>query len=111
MTETNELYPWPNADYMTTVWDDSMSPCIQPGDRVLIRRQDVTPGDLIAVTIDGNDVLRRYIEGNDHVTLAPFNPRYESIIFAGDAQSDFQVIGVVVALVRSLEGGKPDAQA
>lgn len=99
------------ADFAMPMLDDSMAPCIQPGDTVYIRKQDAKHGDLIAVSIGGLCVLRRFHDGGDHVELEPLNCRYESIALQDDAQSEFQVIGVAVALLRSLEGGKTDVQA
>lgn len=92
------------ADFGMTMMDDSMTPCIQPGDTVYIRKQDVKNGDLIAVRIGGLCVLRRFHDGGDHIALEPLNCRYESIVPQDDAQSEFQVIGVAVGLLRSLEG-------
>lgn len=67
---------------------DSMSPRIEDGDEVLIRRQPVAEnGDTVAVSINGEITLKRYKSTDNGVMLIPDNKEYDPIILKEDNQN------------------------
>lgn len=66
------------------VHGDSMSPRIQDGDILIVRRQDdANSGDIVVAMIDEGATVKRLVKHEDYVTLQPFNPSYDTMIFDG----------------------------
>ena len=92
-----------HATFALTCKGDSMSPRIQDGDLVAIRKQDtVENGQIAAVRIDGESTLKHVYLYPDYIELRPENPAYESIIKIGKAMNDVHIEGVAVGLCRGL---------
>lgn len=64
------------------VHGDSMSPRIQDGDILIVRRQsDAESGDIVVAMVDGNATVKKLIKHKNSITLQPFNPSYEPMYF------------------------------
>lgn len=82
---------------------DSMSPRIQNGDLVAIRKQEtVENGQIAAVRIDGEATLKRVYVYADYIELRPENPAFESIIKIGESMNEVHIEGIAVGLCRGL---------
>jgi repressor LexA len=83
---------------------DSMSPKIEDGDLVLVRRQtSVDSGAIAVVIVDGEDgVLKRVVYGGDFIELHSFNPYYPMRVFRGGGVQRIYVVGLAVKTVRNL---------
>jgi len=90
--------------YFLTVKGDSMiDKGILPGDRVLIRPQQVADnGEIVAVMVDGDATLKQFFREADRILLQPANPRYEPIIIL-PGQGEVTIVGKMVGLFRSVE--------
>lgn len=84
-------------DYLLRVKGDSMIGAgIMEGDLVQVRRQPCADdGDIVAAIVGGEDgVVKRLVRDGRASRLESENPRYAPILH------DFQVVGIVLALVR-----------
>jgi len=81
---------------------DSMSPKIQDGDLVLVRKQNAIDSGQIAVVIyNGEDgTLKKIRFGPDYLELIPLNPAFESRIFERDEMEDVHIVGRVIKMQR-----------
>ena len=90
---------------------DSMYPNYQPGDRVLILRQEDVPesGTVGAVRYDDECATLKIVEkrttpeGDLYIRLKPINPQYPPFDIRGEALAHFSVIGVPKLLIRDIE--------
>ena len=65
------------------VHGDSMSPRIQDGDILIVKKQnDAESGDVVVAITDGCATVKKLIKHKDYVTLQPFNPNYEPMMFS-----------------------------
>lgn len=84
---------------------DSMTPKICPDDTVIIRRQDYIESGEVGVVLIGNmdATVKKVIKKGTSLTLVPFNPSYEPMIFSPDevVTLPVKIIGKVVELRRS----------
>lgn len=65
------------------VHGDSMSPRIQDGDILIVKKQnDAESGDVVVAITDGCATVKKLIKYKDSVTLQPFNPNYEPMMFS-----------------------------
>ncbi len=87
--------------YGLQVNGDSMSPLIEPGDRVLVAR-DVIPenGDVVVVRVLGEPTMKRIRVKGETVYLYSDNPRYEPIIAHVD---EVEILGVVIEVNKRLK--------
>lgn len=79
---------------------DSMSPRIQEGDIVIVRRQDdAESGDVVIALVNGDEAvckkLQKYKEG---ISLISFNPSYEPMTYTDDdiRELPVKIIGKVI---------------
>jgi len=80
---------------------DAMSPIIRSGDRVIIESVGtVRHGDIVAVSMDGWILLRRYFSSGSLVSLLPENSDYEAIAWEQDAA--FRLLGRVTHVIHAL---------
>ena len=92
-----ENYLWIN------VKGDSMSPKIEDGDRILVRRQDsVENGSVAVVMIDDEAVVKRVKYGKNWVELHSFNPYYPVRRFEKDELLRLRVVGLVKEVSKPL---------
>ncbi|MCR1835012.1 helix-turn-helix domain-containing protein [Oceanobacillus caeni] len=78
--------------YLRAKGDSMKNARIYEGDLLLIRRQeDVENGEIAAVLIDGDAVLKRVYKTDSTVILQSENPEYKPIIL--DGTKDIKIIG------------------
>lgn len=86
---------------------DSMSPKICADDTVIIHKQDyIESGEIGIVLINELDAtIKKVIKKGTSITLVPFNPSYEPMIFSAEevVTLPVKIIGKVVELRRSFK--------
>jgi repressor LexA len=84
---------------LQVVGDSMINAAIADGDWVVVRPEsDVENGDIVAATIDGDEVegtVKTFKRADGHVWLMPHNPAYAPIL--GDNAT---IVGKVVAVLR-----------
>ena len=94
-----ELPDGVTADFALRCKGDSMTPTFATGDLVLIRQQEeVEPGQIAAVGIDGEATLKRFYKSGDGIVLVADNPAYQPQVYP--AGSDVRIYGLAVGYVR-----------
>lgn len=90
-----------SADYALTVKGDSMSPTYLNGDIVYLRQQDdVEDGQVAAVIIDDEAILKHVYHIPDGLTLISENPRYAPRVVTLEDFNNIRVIGLVIGFTR-----------
>jgi repressor LexA len=80
--------------------DSMINARIMDGDLLLIRRQDdVENGEIAAVLIDDEAVLKRVYKTGDNVILQSENPKYQPIILAKGDMGNIRIIGKLKKVV------------
>lgn len=80
--------------------DSMINARIMDGDLLLIRRQDdVENGDIAAVLIDDEAVLKRVYKTDDTIILQSENPAYKPIILRKDDMKNIRIIGKLKKVV------------
>lgn len=93
-----------HADFTLLCVGDSMSPKIEDGDLVAIRKQsEVINGQIAAVRIGDEATLKQVFLHNDYIELRPINPAYASIIRRCDEMEEMRIEGKAVGLIRRIE--------
>lgn len=85
--------------YMVRVKGDSMiNANINDGDLVVIRQQDTANNyEIVAVDLDGNTTLKRFMRMGDTVLLIPENPNYEPI---NVTEGQIRILGIAMGVVK-----------
>lgn len=93
-----EQYIWVN------VVGDSMSPLIDDGSRILIRKQEsVDSGQIAVVLIDGEEaVVKRVVYETNWIELQSVNPYYPPRRFEGADVQRLRVMGLVKEVSKSI---------
>lgn len=92
-----------HADFSLICVGNSMSPKIEDGDIVAIRRQvQINNGEIAAVRIGDEATLKMVYIHPDYVELRPVNPSYPSIIRRREEMNDIKIEGKAVGLCRNL---------
>ena len=74
---------------------------IMDNDMVVVRPQATAEnGEIVAALLGNEATVKRFQQRQDQVVLEPENPEFEPIVVGPDRQ-DFQIIGVVVGLLRN----------
>lgn len=83
---------------------DSMSPKIEDGDLIQVRKQtSVDSGDVAVVLIDNEEGFVKKVEyDTDYIKLISFNPYYPPIEFNGEDVLRVYVVGKVKKIIRNL---------
>ena len=85
---------------------ESMLPLIQDGDTIVYRVQpDVESGSIAVCRIDGYDAtVKKVLKQEPHtIILQPLNPKFQPIIFTGDASEDpLEIVGRVIEVRHEL---------
>ena len=83
---------------------DSMSPLIDDGSKVLIKKQEsVDSGQIAVVLIDGEEaVVKKVVYGKDWIELQSVNPYYPPRRFEGNEVLRVKVVGLVKEVSKSL---------
>lgn len=80
--------------------DSMINARIMDGDLLLIRKQDdVENGEIAAMLIDGEAVLKRVYKTDDTIILQSENPMYKPIILNKNDMKDVRVIGKLKKVV------------
>lgn len=87
-----------------TVSDDSMNHArILEGDTVLIRSQsDIKDGQIAAVSVDDEIMLRRVYRDDDRITLTADNPACPPQIFQGEDLARIHILGEAIRLISDI---------
>ena len=94
-----ELYIWVNVS------GDSMSPLIDDGSKILIKKQtSVDNGQIAVVLIDNEDaVVKKVMYGDDWIELQSVNPYYPPRRFEGADVQRIQILGLVKEVSKTLQ--------
>lgn len=94
-----EQYLWIN------VTGDSMSPLIDDGSKILIKKQtSVDNGQIAVALIDGEEsVVKKIIYGNNWIELHSINPYYPPRRFEGTDILKVQILGLVKEVSKKLQ--------
>ena len=95
-------YSW-HADFALECRGDSMAPKIQDGDIVAIRKVElVENGQIAAVRIDDEAMLKRCYLYPDKLVLQAENPAYEPIVLIGPEMVRASIEGLAVGFMRNI---------
>ncbi len=94
-----DMYIWVN------VQGDSMSPLIDDGSKILIKKQEsVDSGQIAVVLIDGEEAVVKKIQyGKDWIELISVNPYYPPRRFEGSEVLRVRVVGLVKQIMKELQ--------
>lgn len=94
-----DKYIWIN------VHGDSMSPLIDDGSKILIKKQtSVDSGQIAAVLVDDEDAVVKKVLYNDNtVELHSVNPYYPPRVFKNNDVTRVQILGLVKEVSKSLQ--------
>lgn len=88
-------------DAALRVQGDSMTPHYRPNDLVFVRYcDDVLDGQVAAVAIDDDVVLKKVYHVSGGVTLISENPAYAPMVFSNDDVSNIHIVGLAVGFLR-----------
>lgn len=92
-----------HADFSLVCVGNSMSPKIEDGDVVAIRKQPhVNNGEIAAVRIGDEATLKMVFLHQDYIELRPVNPAYPSIIRRLEQIDEIRIEGKAVGLFRNI---------
>ena len=93
-----DKYIWVN------VIGDSMSPLIDDGSKILIKRQDsIDSGQIAVVLIDDEEaVVKRVVYGDDWIELQSVNPYYPPRRFEGADVQRVRIMGLVKEVSKTI---------
>lgn len=88
--------------FYLTVSGDSMSPKLDDGDRVLVRRQSyLENGEVGVFLVDNEDgVVKKFRQDGDTISLISINPSWPVRSFKGSEISRVSIIGRVIRSVK-----------
>ncbi|NMM65719.1 repressor LexA [Clostridium sp. P21] len=88
-----------NSCFILKVRGDSMIGAnINNGDYVIIKKQYTAQNkDIVAVNLDGNATLKRFISKKDGIYLMPENKKYKPIIINDEGA---RIIGIAVGIIK-----------
>ncbi len=86
------------------VQGDSMFPKIEPGDTIIVHKQDsVDSGSVAVVLLDGEEgLVKKVVYGADWIELHSFNPMYPVRRFEGPQVLRLRVVGLVQKVIKDL---------
>ncbi len=94
-----DKYIWIN------VHGDSMSPLIDDGSKILVKKQSsVDSGQIAAVLVDDEDaVVKKVLYSSDTIELHSINPYYPPRVFKSHDITRVQILGLVKEVSKSLQ--------
>ena len=94
-----DKYIWIN------VHGDSMSPLIDDGSKILVKKQpSVDSGQIAAVLVDDEEAVVKKVLYNDNtVELHSVNPYYPPRVFKNNDVTRVQILGLVKEVSKSLQ--------
>ena len=92
---------------------DSMSPKIEDGDIIQVRKQDeVDSGSIAVVLLDGDEGLVKHVlYGDGWMELRSLNPLYKPMRFNGPDALRVRPVGLVTKIIKSVSGQVHDIPA
>lgn len=105
--EIVDIFPLPkswikcNDHYILKIKGDSMIETgIGNGDYVVVRKQDVADNrDIVAVAIENEATLKRFMKMGSTILLIPENEKYEPIQLTGE---QIRILGVAVGVIKKV---------
>lgn len=90
-----------HADFALKCRGDSMSPTLNNGDLVLIRKQeDVENGQIAAVCVQNETTLKHVYHQERGLLLIADNPKYQPIFVPTDSDEQIIIHGLAVGYIR-----------
>lgn len=84
--------------FLLRVKGNSMSPKIEDGDVVIVRKQyTADPGQTVVALLGSETTVKKYIPREDHIILQPENPEFEPIVAFPD---ELRIQGVVQGVLK-----------
>lgn len=101
-TETADSKYGTGEYFYLNVSGNSMSPQINSGDMVLVKRQEIVDsGDVAVVMVDREDgMLKKVVIEDDCIKLVSFNPYYPEFVFKGKDMNRVDIVGKVIESKR-----------
>ena len=97
--ETIQLPVKVDADFVCSIYGDSMEPDYKSGDYVFVKLSVDLPNGTVGVfDYEGEAYIKQLIIEKDKAYLRSFNKQYKDILI--DSDSDFRIIGKVVDVYR-----------
>lgn len=96
------------CDFAVRCEGDSMIDArIYDGDIIYVKEQpDVENGEIAVVLIDNQSesrsTLKRVYKDDNQITLIPANPKYQPLVFIGNATSKIRILGKAVAFTSKV---------
>jgi repressor LexA len=91
----------PKADFALKAKGDSMSPLVNNGEYVILKRQStVNNGEVACVLIDNEMTLKRVYLENDTLTLVSENSRYTPIIIKENIYKTVKILGKALFFMK-----------
>lgn len=79
---------------------DSMSPCMEVGDVLIVKQQsDAESGDIVIAKVNGSDACcKKLLKQDDGIVLQSFNPTYAPMYFSNKEiiEKPVQILGKIV---------------
>ncbi len=86
-----------------TVREPSMSPKIEDGDTIVVRRQKSVDNGKIAIVMIGEKTMVKRVDFNrDCLILTSYNPEYPPMIIEGAELATVKVVGLVQQIIKTL---------
>jgi len=84
--------------FLLKVKGNSMSPRIEDGDIIIVKKQyRAEPGQTIVALIGSETTVKKYLPREDHIILQPENPEHEPIVVFPD---ELRIQGVVQGVLK-----------
>lgn len=84
--------------FLLKIKGNSMSPKIEDGDVVIVRKQYTAElGDTIVALLEDGTTVKKYIPHEDHIVLQPVNPEFEPIVVFPD---EIRIQGIVKGVLK-----------
>jgi len=94
-----ELFKGNNLFALRVKGDSMIDIGVMPNDLAVIRQQqNANNGEVVAVIIDGEATLKRYIKREEFIILHAENKKYEDMFITPDR--DFNILGKLVGVIR-----------
>jgi repressor LexA len=94
-----ELFKGNNLFALRIKGDSMVDIGVMPNDLAVIRQQqNASNGEVVAVIIDGEATLKRYIKRDEFIILHAENKKYEDMFVTPDR--DFNILGKLVGVIR-----------
>jgi repressor LexA len=84
--------------FLVKVKGNSMSPEIESGDMIIVKKQyTANSGEVVLALIGDDTTVKKYVPREDHILLQPINPDYEPILVFPD---EVRIQGVIQGVLK-----------